>query len=125
MCMVLRGWNLGGCRGRIIRITLESYLPHLFSSCPRSAWLSLPLNILAEQAAGDSTFPSLYRDVAPWPKQGPAAGQQRVCRDVEGVVNWPRALGHEGSDEGTSGAVSSGSVHGLNSYWVNLVLRQS
>lgn len=102
MCMVMRGWNLGGCRGRMIRITLESYLPHLSSSCPRSAWLSLlPLNISAEQAADDSTFPSLYHDVAPWPKQGPAASQQRVCGDVEGVINWPRALGHEGSNEGT------------------------
>lgn len=113
MRMAVRGRDLGGCRGRMIRITLESYLPHLFSSCLRSAWLRLPLNILAEQAADDSTFPSLYHDVAPWPKQGPAASQQRVCGDVEGIVNWPRALGHEG----TSRAVSSSSAHGLNSYW--------
>lgn len=83
------GMESWGLRGRMIRITLESYLPHPFSSCPRSVWLSLPLNILAEQAAGDSTFPSLYRDVAPWPQQGPAVGQQRVCGDVEGAVSWP------------------------------------
>lgn len=105
--------NLGGCRGRMIRITLESYLPHLFSS------------VWGQRGSGFTEYfgrtgcrwlyiPKPLSWCGPLAKQGPAASQQRVCGDVEGMR--PTGPEHWGM-KAQVGAVSSSSAHGLNSYW--------